>query len=419
MTSSVTVLKSGPVPLVSFDFRFARDSSEHSGLLEIRTSLALQFAQKREYAANIESLRFYPVQRAGKSGSEVFYLDLYNKTTDYPRRYIAKFQSIKETKKEHKSSLDASHAQLCGEVHIAEDDKNDIGMIVCDLAKIPNHCEFRTFFLDLSKSDADCATALRSVFQVVGRYPNSKSAPKPLIEDFSWYVDRKTKPLERIRSLKITEPRHSVIADIAESIEGNFLRIESELNHPVYPYLVHGDLHARNLMLSIDDPAKTELIDFGWVHYGHPAKDFVLMECTLKYMLLQEFLPLVHKSVTANTLYMPLAVFERFESFLCERGLNLPSFADLETELNTISGVFSHHILALRRVYESLIEVRKAAAIVLQKYCDNHLDVKSSAQQQYFASLFLVVLGLSSFSEMEPIWTLVGLRTIGDHIWTM
>jgi hypothetical protein len=40
-----------------------------------------------------------------------------------------------------------------------------------------------------------------------------------------------------------------------------------------------------------------------------------------------------------------------------------------------------------------------------------------SAEQNYFASLFLVTLGLSEFSEMQPVWTLIGLDKIGAAIW--
>jgi hypothetical protein len=41
-----------------------------------------------------------------------------------------------------------------------------------------------------------------------------------------------------------------------------------------------------------------------------------------------------------------------------------------------------------------------------------------SAERHYFVSLFLVVLGLSSMSEMEPIWTLLGLQKMGAKIWS-
>jgi hypothetical protein len=50
--------------------------------------------------------------------------------------------------------------------------------------------------------------------------------------------------------------------------------------------LVHGDLHAGNIILREDDaPA---IIDFGWsADRAHVAKDFVLMECNLRFLTLR------------------------------------------------------------------------------------------------------------------------------------
>jgi hypothetical protein len=141
----------------------------------------------------------------------------------------------------------------------------------------------------------------------------------------------------------------------------HYQRIVTELNSVcVFRYLVHGDLHARNLMLGADDPTQTELIDFGWVHYGHPAKDFTLMEITLKYMLLHELLPRINSSKEI-ALHMPLLAFERFEQFLCMHGLELPVVDEFEKHMQEVDGLLDHHRIGLRRVYISLIELRKAA----------------------------------------------------------
>jgi hypothetical protein len=53
----------------------------------------------------------------------------------------------------------------------------------------------------------------------------------------------------------------------------------------MYCGAVHGDLHPKNIVLSKRTP---HLIDFGWANDdAHIAKDFVLLECNLRFMLLR------------------------------------------------------------------------------------------------------------------------------------
>ncbi len=48
---------------------------------------------------------------------------------------------------------------------------------------------------------------------------------------------------------------------------------------------IHGDLHPKNVVLSEEEP---HIIDFGWAQPDeHVAKDFVLLECNLRFMLLR------------------------------------------------------------------------------------------------------------------------------------
>jgi hypothetical protein len=49
---------------------------------------------------------------------------------------------------------------------------------------------------------------------------------------------------------------------------------------------IHGDLHAGNIVYT--RVARPALIDFGWAQDGaHIAKDFVLMECNLRFLTLR------------------------------------------------------------------------------------------------------------------------------------
>ncbi|SDU33143.1 aminoglycoside phosphotransferase family protein [Nitrosomonas ureae] len=407
-------------PNVNFEYRFSRDIKENDVESTKMISLVMKFAEIENYNfPHIESILLYPVERAGKSGSQVFYLDLYVKKVEYPRRYVAKFQDITKTEKELSSARDAAFAQICPKPCAAYDEINNLGILVYNLAKIHNHREFRGFFLDLTKSDQDCASALKAIFQQVGRHPNNKEDRIPFLNDYRRYIDRRSAPLNRLNSFANSSSEYNGIADLAISINKHYERIASMLdknNVSVFPYLVHGDLHARNLMLNDGDPTQTELIDFGWTHYGHPAKDFILMEITLKYMLLHELLPKISRPESIG-LHMPLMAFEQFEQFLCTNGLELPEVVEFEKHIEGIDGLYEHHHIGLRRVYISLIEVRKAALNVLNEYCTHH-DPESglSPNQHFFISHFLVALGLSGFSEVEPIWTLVGLHTVGNSI---
>lgn len=47
--------------------------------------------------------------------------------------------------------------------------------------------------------------------------------------------------------------------------------------------LVHGDLHAQNVLVGNDD--ELHLIDFAWAGYNWKAVDFLMMECSLKFIV--------------------------------------------------------------------------------------------------------------------------------------
>jgi hypothetical protein len=49
--------------------------------------------------------------------------------------------------------------------------------------------------------------------------------------------------------------------------------------------LVHGDLHAQNVLVSGD---KLQLIDFAWAQYGWKALDFLMLECSLKFLVIPD-----------------------------------------------------------------------------------------------------------------------------------
>lgn len=400
---------------VRFDFRFDPNLVEHEKKIRVRRELAHMFAHSHAGALALRGITLYPVARAGKSGSEVFYLDLMIADHEFPERFIAKFQDKACTTKEATSARSAEIAKLCSKVVVYLHESEDLGIIVYNLASARDHIEFRGYFLDIGNSDEDCALALKTTFQMVEGISNNSVASKKLIDDYAWYVDRRSKPLQRISALTVVAPAQSGIGAVAASIQDTYQRIARDLNVEIHPYLVHGDLHARNLMLSKSNPAKTELIDFGWVHSGHPAKDFVLMECTLKYMLLSEVLPIA-KGTATDDLYLQAKCLEAFEQLLCEHCFDLPP---VDAMLSAVFGGVSapaHQVRSLSRIYACLVEVRCGAGRVLRKYCSVHTASKLTAEQHYFASLFLVTVGLLGLSEVDQLSAMIGLQTVGGKL---
>lgn len=408
--------------LIKFEYRFNENLQQHREDLVNRKCLMVEFVKRyltnAPHNTELESVTLFPVERAGKSGSEVFYLDVRIKDLDYPRRFIAKFQDIKSTRREHESAFRASMAQMATEVTKYELPKENLGMLICDLARVGNHIEFRNFFLSTASTE-NCEIALISAFKFIGKNPNPKASTDFLFyNDYINYVKRSSMPLDRLKAMRVEQLTNIGLQKVAQDIVKYHDDIYAKFNFKIVPYLVHGDLHARNLMVNSEDPTLTELIDFGWVNYGHPAKDFVLMEATLKFMLLHELLAGLTKK-NKTSLHLSVAAYERFEDFLCEHGLKLPKVEDFKLFLVDLGGLHELQETALVRVYTCLRVVRNSAGELLNQYCSKYMEDKhKSAEHHYFASLFLVVLGLSSMSEMEPIWTLLGLQKMGAKICT-
>lgn len=72
-------------------------------------------------------------------------------------------------------------------------------------------------------------------------------------------------------NLATAEQIHKAV-DSIRSVRGNFAR-----------GLVHGDLHAQNVLVGDND--ELHLIDFAWAGYNWKAVDFLMMECSLKFIV--------------------------------------------------------------------------------------------------------------------------------------
>lgn len=404
---------------ISFEFRFDDGLNEHKKELAKHRDLVTKATKRMldSLPLTIGLIEIYPVARAGKSGSEVFYMDIFAEGIEYPRRFIAKFQDIKRTEKEYFAAHQAKFAGLCSTIEKEVDENNELGLIIYDLAKLDQHIEFRRYFLNLDNDDNLCEVALDSALSRVGTLSNNQTNKPKFLEDFKDYIERSRRPVERLVSYSNTNGKYAHLAELSKSVLEHFEKISLKVKDTeVIPYLVHGDLHARNLMLSAERPCHTELIDFDWVHYGHPAKDFCLMEATLKYMLLYELQLVFRKQ--EEEIHLPLKAFEKMETFLCETVFDLPAVEDFISYIKEGCSLTKINERVLVRVYRCLKVVRHEAKRVLSDYISkaNENGQNKAAEKHYLISNFLITLGLSAFDEAEQLWTLTGLDIIGHTI---
>lgn len=412
--NDVTATACDVIP-VNFHLRLAPQKDTHDELLRTRMDLVRTFSQHYRNG-KVADVQLYPVERAGKSGSEVFYLDVSLREQSFPVRFIAKFQDKTKTEKEARAAEQAEDARLCSGIHFFLHKSEDLGIIVYKLAAAPDHTEFRGFFLDETNTASDCATALRSALQLMGRFHNSEAPKKKMIDDYRKYVERPSRPLLKLTSLINSDNDDQALSNLARSVLSGYDKICSEYNVDVHGYLVHGDLHARNLMISKENPARTELIDFDWVHFGHPAKDFVLMETTIKYMLLAEFVSrTVRKTPECKeNPHISVKCIRSFEKFLVNGGMHLPPTESMTAAVLT-EETPAIQCIAIIRAYECLAEIRRSANSALNEYCNYDTDALSP-YDHYLVSSYLVTCGLLAIQDVNQIPAMIGLSVISEHL---
>ena len=96
---------------------------------------------------------------------------------------------------------------------------------------------------------------------------------------------------------------------------------------------IHGDLHANNVI--VDSNNGVHLIDFAWAHpHKHFLKDFVLMECSLRFMLFPRCVDLQEQLVVDNVLLKPEGALELAE--WRSKSILAPYYRRLGTVLSVI-----------------------------------------------------------------------------------
>jgi hypothetical protein len=363
-------------------------------LLDVCKNLVREYAFRHEHPiVPVQKVVLSPVPRLGMSGSYVFYMDVHNKKTSKVKKLVAKFSGKRKIREEQKNATNFTDVEKP-----FEDSKSGYGLMV--YKNVVNATEFRNYFLDRGHTDNDCCETVRKLYtNTVARYiPTQEKNHKTVsvIANYERYLERRsTKPLDKLKSMssffnrglgEIRNPYDFYVNDLRPKWG----------SRQILPRLVHGDLHARNIMVpnSGDSP---ELIDYAWGHYGHRAVDFVLLESTIKYMLLSEYCFKYAKE------YVPVDIFVDFEKQLCAQGLSLSKYNPPDNH------GLSEAIKALQRCFVCIKAIRDCAKTYLDCASPEKIENGfSSKEEEYFLSLFLVSLGLIAFPTVDEGFVVAG-----------
>jgi hypothetical protein len=426
---------------VQFVHRFSRQAAEHTARELALRPVVLGLVEQEgsgKYDSNntAERILLYPVERIGNSGSSVYYFDIYRKGLDVPRHLIAKFQDPVSWNKEVKGARIANNAGMCTYFQFPPSIQsittplfsnfNETG-IAYPISKLSNYTEFRDVFLSSEEfSSASCGTCLREALSDwrVAR-PESDSSDSTMYEEYvhgdADYA-REHRSRSRLSALIDSEDPTSGPVHLAQSALFTFDRLaESAKSFRVPRVLVHGDLHARNLLVSRDNIRKSELIDFAWCHFGHWAKDYALMEATVKYMLLPELHRKQFRSVEVapERDLITLRTVRQLETYLAKVGLQIPSSPpdQLLTSIFGENALQRYRRSPISRTYSSIYSIRKAALDKYKKVVDasgSVANMQLDATHEYQMALFFVSFGQISFPVVEHSWVLLGLKAIGE-----
>ncbi|MXN75920.1 phosphotransferase [Burkholderia sp. 4701] len=420
---------------ISFEFRFARDRESHRANLSAHEKLVSKFSEELK-GPKIISIELYQVERVGDSGSQVFYVDVYRREMVAPESFVAKFQSLDATVREATGAQNARIVRMCSPYYCYPQVVRDaleadssgvnrpnfptgpdaVGMIVYEFTNVKNPREFREAFLDWKTPNEACAEALNALYSRVPDLQKLTDKPVSLVEDFKRYLRPGVAPLSRVKALVTSSV--AGMQSIASSIMETFDFIESKFDISIRRVAVHGDLHARNLMIGQEDWWDYGLIDFDWMHYGHPAKDFVILEATLKYMLLPELIRKAKMEDGKALPYLPTKAIELLAGCWYQTGLQVPDKNVIEDALSG-DDILQEHLNSIERVNACLRVLRSRAEKCMSEYAEKYPSFpKVSAEQHYYICLFLVTVGLLGYTQTELTWAMIGLSRLGEHLRT-
>lgn len=376
---------------------------------------------KNDYSSDIEGIIFRPVERVGWSSADVFYIDIKLININQKIKRVGKFVPPKDGEIEKNSAQLFKFADY-RDAEINYYINNEYSLIIYQ--KVEDAKEFRYCYLDKDNcSDAKCSDFIRQLYKnSVSKYievttEDNENNYISIIDDYRDYIEnRSIKPLDKLKSsVDFFEQSLTYGACNPYTFYVNEFKPTKWGQRPVKKYLVHGDLHARNIMRKNDEAPR--VIDFAWGHFGHRMKDFTLLEATIKYMLLSEYCFKNYKK------YIPHEVYLGFEKQLCVEGMNLSQYTINNSESFSRSGDKDIDS-ALQRAFTCIKEIRECASFYLSltKNCNNrrvkHMDNQEfeSNKEEYFTSLFLISLGNIAFPDTQENWTLHGCGLLVPEI---
>lgn len=147
------------------------------------------------------------------------------------------------------------------------------------------------------------------------------------------------------------------------------------LKHELHVGGLHGDVHPRNIVFLGKFSYEAYLIDYGWANKrGHIAKDFVLMECNLRYMALYPKLPDAERKLISG-----LIETDEIKSYLKENTGKKSYAAGILVLIQDIREEFEQTIRQLDRMAEG-----------------SEID-GDTWLYEYYIPLFLITYGLAKF----------------------
>jgi len=374
---------------IKFELRFNKESKLHNQIKGCYLSLIENVLAKYEEKTHKppENVTIYPVERLGHSGANVLYVNIANSKYKKVEKFIAKFDTRDKTKIEVENALKFN--QHIYHSYSGNNCTNlDIGILLYEYV---DKCdEFRDLFLQESITEVQCSKYIDNLYIDFELNQERDKTSRILFQDYAWYLDRKNKPEERM----------SIILDYYKetlnlNLINNFYNYLKNDSFRVNTYLVHGDIHARNILAN---ERQSTLIDFAWVDNAHKMKDFTLLETSIKHMLINESL----KNSYKNKIYIQKEEYSKFLSLINS------SFELYDYEICS-QDTFINKIFL--KAFISIKTIRKYAKICL---IDNrtYSTSFSSPEQEYFYSSFLILYGMIGMDTIDENSLMIDLSQI-------
>jgi hypothetical protein len=396
---------------INFVWKFCRDKDRHEDELKAKKNLIAEYIKSHPQSNDITKVDLYPVERLGFGGSKVFYLDV-GYIVGPSERCVAKFNSAEKTFREYKSALLAIRFSFCSEIYSSnkvDELEQGAGLLVYKFAKLPHGraIEFREFYLNINNTDESCSMVLNKLYNdTIYFQPKDLASGEKVsfIKNYSWYIDRASAPLDKLRQLSDGLGPESDVSNKSEKLLSFYEALTKKSEYcdlEVKSIFQHGDLHARNILLDPENQnLLPDLIDFDWADFAHASRDFAVLETTLKYMLIQEF---ASDNFNGLDKHVPPSAYLKLEELLCEYGLDLPVANDELLSKYNIKGN-----IAILRAYECIRVIRLNAKRFLDVSFEGQNQRPLSVEKEYFLALFMISLGHMAFETSDYYWVLIG-----------